>query len=184
MAFRFDDRGWYDGEVPDGSPRSTGEAPPITSTTTTPGEERANWSGLAWVTAPYSAPPGPDLDALRAAHWDSIKAERDRRTLAGGYVVSVEGNPKWFHSDLLSRSQQIGLVLLGASIPPGLAWKTMDGSFVSMTQALAGAIFAAAAQQDQATFAAAEAARTVMDADPQSFDLASVVWPATYGGAL
>ena len=129
-------------------------------------------------------PPGPDLDALRAAHWEAIKAERDRRTLSGGYVVSVEGNPKWFHSDLLSRSQQIGLVLLGAGIPPGLAWKTMDGSFVSMTQALAGAIFGAAAQQDQATFAAAEAARTVMDADPQSFDLASVVWPATYGGAL
>ena len=128
--------------------------------------------------------PGPDLDALRAAHWEAIKAERDRRTLSGGYVVSVEGNPKWFHSDLLSRSQQIGLVLLGAGIPPGLAWKTMDGSFVEMTQALAGAIFAAAAQQDQATFAAAEAARTVMDADPQSFDLASVVWPATYGGAL
>lgn len=184
MAYRYDDRGWFDGEVPDGSPRSTDVAPPITSTTTTPGEDRANWSGLSWVVAPYSAPPGPDLDALRAAHWDSIKAERDRRTLAGGYVVSVEGNPKWFHSDLLSRSQQIGLVLLGAGIPPGLAWKTMDGSFVTMTQSLAGAIFAAAAQQDQATFAAAEAARTVMDADPQSFDLASVVWPATYGGAL
>lgn len=184
MAYRFDARGWYDGEVPEGAPRSTSEPPPIHSTTTTPGEERANWSGLAWVTAPYSAPPGPDLDALRAAHWDSIKAERDRRTLAGGYVVSVEGNPKWFHSDLLSRSQQIGLVLLGAGIPVGLAWKTMDGSFVEMTQALAGAVFAAAAQQDQATFAAAEAARAVMDADPQSFDLASVVWPATYGGAL
>jgi len=164
-------------------------------------EADAQWPGLAAADAAvelpdgstvgvghtYSggvfAPPGPDLDALRAAHWEAIKAERDRRTLAGGYVVSVENEPKWFHSDLLSRSQQIGLVLLGASIPPGLAWKTMDGSFVSMTQALAGAIFAAAAQQDQATFAAAEAARTVMDADPQSFDLAAVVWPATYGSA-
>lgn len=183
MAYRFDARGWYDGEVPDGSPRSTDVAPPITSTTTTPGEDRANWAGLAWVVTPFAAAPEPDLDALRAAHWEAIKAERDRRTLAGGYSVDVGGEPKWFHSDLLSRSQQIGLVLLGASIPPGLAWKTMDGTSVSMTQALAGAVFAAAAQQDQATFAAASAARDVMEADPQAFDLAAVVWPATYGGA-
>lgn len=183
MAYRFDDRGWYDGEVPDGAPRSTGEPPPISSTTTAPGEDRANWSGLAWVVTPFAAAPGPDLDTLRAVHWEAIKAERDRRTLSGGYSVDVSGQPKWFHSDLLSRSQQIGLLLLGASIPPGLAWKTMDGSFVPMTQALAGAIFAAAAQQDQATFAAAEAARAVMEADPQAFDLAAIVWPATYGAA-
>jgi hypothetical protein len=184
MAYRFDARGWYDGEVPDGSPRSTGEPPPITSTTTTPGEDRANWSGLAWVVAPFAAAPGPDLDALRAAHWEAIKAERDRRTLSGGYPVDVGGEPKWFHSDLLSRSQQIGLVLLGASIPPGLAWKTMDGSFVVDD--------AGAGRRDLRRRRAAGSGdvrcgrgRARRDGRrPQAFDLAAVVWPATYGGAL
>lgn len=114
----------------------------------------------------------------RAAKWDAIKAERDRRTENGGFKVGV----KWFHSDQKSRSQQLGLVLLGANIPAGLQWKTMDGTFVTMTQQLAGQILAAGAASDQAIFAAAETHKTAMEvsAAPASYDF-SGGWPEVYG---
>lgn len=110
--------------------------------------------------------------------WERIKAERDRRTDQGGYNVGT----KWFHSDQKSRSQQLGLVLLGASIPAGLQWKTMDGSFVTMTQQLADQVLAAAAASDQAIFAAAEAHRQAMEvsADPSAYDF-STGWPKVFG---
>ena len=119
----------------------------------------------------------------KAARWSDIKAERDRRKIDGGYKVTVGGVDKWFHSDAFSRNQQLGLVLLGASIPPGLQWKTMDGSFVAMTQSLASQVFAAAAAQDMATFTAAETHKAAMEAssDPASYNF-SGGWPAIFGG--
>lgn len=125
-----------------------------------------------------------DTDAVKladakAAMWERIKAERDRRKLDGGYTVGG----KWFHSDTFSRTQQIGLVMLGANIPANTPWKTMDGTFATMTQTLAGQVFGAAAAQDMATFAAAEAHRVAMEqsADPAAYDFSSG-WPAIYGG--
>lgn len=117
-------------------------------------------------------------DEPKTKAWDAIKAERDRRTENGGYKVGT----KWFHSDQKSRSQQLGLVLLGASIPAGLQWKTMDGSFVTMTQQLAGQVLAAAAASDQAIFAAAEAHRQAMEAsaNPAAYDF-STGWPKVFG---
>lgn len=114
---------------------------------------------------------------LQAAARAGIKAERDRRK-AGGVKVGA----KWFHSDDGSRIQQMGLVMMGASIPTGLQWKTMDGSFITMTQALAGNVFAATAASDQAVFAAAETHRVAMEAsaDPASYDY-SGGWPKIYG---
>ena len=109
--------------------------------------------------------------------WDSIKAERDRRK-AGGIKVGT----KWFHSDDGSRIQQMGLVMMGASIPANLQWKTMDGSFVVMTQALAQQVFTGQAASDQAIFAAAETHQVAMEAsaDPASYDY-STGWPKIYG---
>lgn len=120
----------------------------------------------------------PTIEQAKAAKWDFIKAERDRRTEQGGYKVGAH----WFHSDQKSRSQQLGLVLLGASIPANLQWKTMDGSFVTMTQQLAGQVLAAAAASDQAIFAAAEAHRQAMEAsaDPAAYDFSSG-WPKVFG---
>ena len=105
------------------------------------------------------------------------KLERDRRK-AGGVKVGA----KWFHSDEGSRIQQMGLVMMGASIPANLQWKTMDGSFVQMTPALAQDIFAAATAHDVAVFAAAETHRVAMEAsaDPASYDY-SGGWPAIFG---
>lgn len=116
--------------------------------------------------------------ALVAAKWEAIKAERDRRTDQGGYKVGA----KWFHSDQKSRSQQLGLVLLGASIPANLQWKTMDGSFEPMTPTLAQQILAAAAASDQAIFTAAETHKAAMEAtsDPSAYDF-SGGWPKGFG---
>jgi len=111
--------------------------------------------------------------------WAWIKAERDRRTDQGGYKVGA----KWFHSDQKSRSQQLGLVLLGANIPANLQWKSMDGSFVAMTPTLAQEILAAGAANDQAIFAAAETHKAAMEAgsEPSAYNF-SGGWPATFEG--
>ena len=122
----------------------------------------------------------PPLDNVtkRVIRWNEIKTERDRRIQNGGYKVGT----KWFHSDTFSRTQQMGLVMMGANIPAGTPWKTMDGSTVTMTQALAGQIFATAAGSDIAIFAAAEAHRVAMEAsaDPATYDL-STGWPKAFG---
>ena len=123
-------------------------------------------------------PPAPDYSALATTHWEAIKQERDRRTQQGGYQVAG----KWFHSDTFSRTQQMGLVMMGANIPANLQWKTMDGSFVTMSQTLAGQVFAAAAASDAALFARAEQIKTAMEADPVNFELAAQAWPAVFGG--
>lgn len=120
-----------------------------------------------------------DLDAERAAIWEAIKAERDRRAQEGGYLAAG----KWFHSDTFSRTQQLGLLMMGPSVPDGLQWKTMDGTFVPMTPTLAGQIFTAAATQDAAMFAHAEALRAAVNAaeDPEAVDI-TAGWPATFSG--
>ncbi|WP_201211744.1 DUF4376 domain-containing protein [Rhodocyclus purpureus] len=119
----------------------------------------------------------PTFDEAETAAWAAIKSERDRRT-EGGFKVG----DKWFHSDQKSRSQQLALVLLGAGIPAGLQWKTMDGSFVTMTAALAQQLLAAAAASEQAIFAAAETHRRAMEAsaDPAGYDYSSG-WPKVFG---
>lgn len=117
----------------------------------------------------------------RPRMWEVIKAVRDQRK-AGGVKVKVGTVNKWFHSDDASRIQQMGLVMMGANIPADLQWKTIDGSFVTMTQAVAQSVFAAAAASDQAIFAVAEGHRVAMEAsaDPASYDY-STGWPKVYG---
>lgn len=113
-----------------------------------------------------------------AEAWARIKAERDRRKSQGGIKIGA----KWFHSDDASRIQQIGLVMMGAGIPVNTQWKTMDGSFVAMTQTLAEQIFQASAANDMAIFAAAEVHKSAMEAssDPASYDF-STGWPKAFG---
>lgn len=139
--------------------------------------------GYTVVAGELTPPPAPTAAQLlaqaQAAAWDAIKAERDRRTLQGGYQV---GN-YWFHSDTFSRTQQLGLVMLGASMPANVQWKTMTGEFVAMTPALAQQIFSAAAASDIAIFGAAEQHRAQMEAcaDPVAYDFTSG-WPPVFEG--
>lgn len=109
--------------------------------------------------------------------WEWIKAERDRRQVGG-----VKVGDKWFHSDMSSRIQQMGLAFMGANIPQGLQWKTMDGSFIVMTQALAQQVFNAQAASDQTIFGIAEAHRVALAAapDPAAYDYLTG-WPKIYG---
>lgn len=97
------------------------------------------------------------IPELQAAMWLKIQAVRDAKKAAG---VAVGENR--FHSDEASRIQQLGLVMMGASIPVNLQWKTLGGAFVTMTQTLAMQIFAATAASDTAIFAAAEAHKAAM----------------------
>ena len=133
---------------------------------------------VAWSAPEIAA----DLANKRESRWEAIKAYRDNLSESGGYKVVVSGTPKWFHSDAKSKTQQLGLVIAGAGIPP-IPWKTMDGSFVTMSQTLAGQIFQAALGQDQALFTRAEQHRAAMEAsaDPAAYDF-SGGWPATFGG--
>ncbi len=130
-----------------------------------------------WLAEGNTPDPVESVTEVKARKWEAIKAERDRRK-AGGVKVGT----KWFHSDDGSRIQQTGLVMMGASIPANLQWKTMDGSFITMTQTLASQVFQAVAAGDQAIFAAAETHRVAMEAsaDPASYDY-STGWPAIFG---
>jgi hypothetical protein len=120
----------------------------------------------------------PTADDVKAAAWGAIKAERDRRILQGGYQVGAH----WYHSDTFSRTQQLGLVMLGANLPANVKWKTMGGAKVDMTQALAQQVFGAAAASDIAIFAVAETHKAAMEAsaDPAAYDF-SGGWPPAFG---
>lgn len=117
------------------------------------------------------------LTTIRLSLGGQIKARRDSRKEGG---VKVSG--KWFHTDAPSRVQHLGLRMLGNSIPPGLLWKTMDGSFVEMTPALSAGIFIAVLTQDTQIFAVAEQHRAAVYAseDPFSYDF-TPGWPPIFG---
>jgi hypothetical protein len=119
------------------------------------------------------------LDEIKAVMWERIKDKRDS-TKRGGVLV----NGSWFHSDDSSRIQQLGLVMMGANVP-AVQWKTMSGAFVTMSQALAGAIFNAVASLDQNAFANAEQHRAAMaaSANPSAYDY-STGWPQVYADTL
>lgn len=116
----------------------------------------------------------------KAEIWEEIKKYRDHLVQTGGYKVGAH----WYHSDTFSRTQQIALVVMGASIPAGIMWKTLDNGYVPMTQALAQQIFAAGAAQDAALFAKAAEHKESLDlsSDPDSYNWRAG-WPETYQGA-
>lgn len=122
-----------------------------------------------------------EADSMRkptaSAVWESIKAERDRRK-SGGVAVGE----KWFHSDDASRIQQIALVMMGEALPADLQWKTMDGSFITMTPSVAKQVFTAQAASDQAIFSIAESHKAAMEAsaDPAAYNYLTG-WPTIFG---
>ena len=109
---------------------------------------------------------------------ESIRKHRDHLKASG-----VKAGGYWFHSDADSRIQQLALFVMGSNVPP-VQWKTLDGSFVTMTQTIAGQIFQATAQSDMAIFAVAEShlAGVNAAADPASYDW-STGWPAGFVAA-
>jgi hypothetical protein len=130
------------------------------------------------------------LASYRAACRAAIKVERDRRKAGGVFC-----GEKWFHSDVNSRIQHLQLkekardrLDVGGSMGDALyfsgepiAWKTMDGSFVSMTVELAIQLVASDQELDAALFAACEAhiETMMLAADPTQYDF-STGWPDSY----
>jgi len=112
----------------------------------------------------------------RSKKWESIKAERDRRTEQGGFKVG----DKWFHSDQKSRSQQQDNEAAGEDLVQE-DWKTMNGTFVTMTTDLARLIRLARMSSDRAIFVAAEKHRSAMEVceNPDSYDF-SGGWPQSF----
>jgi hypothetical protein len=135
---------------------------------------------LAWLAEGNIPAPAFNLAEAKEIMWEKIKARRDSLSETGGYSVDVSGTVKWFHSDSKSKTQQLGLVMAGASLP-AIPWKTMNGSFVVMTPTIAQAIFQSALTQDSAIFAAAEVHKNAMEAsdNPLNYDF-STGWPAVF----
>lgn len=118
-------------------------------------------------------------DVIKARKWEEIKAYRDNLVNNGGFKVGAH----WLHSNVLSRTQYLSLMMMGANIPANTTWKTLDNGYIPMTQTLAGQIFAAGAAQDSALFAKAAEHKTALDAssDPANYDY-TTGWPETYTG--
>ena len=142
------------------------------------------YADLVWVGG-NAMPTQAELDAVIVTQtklqvWRLIQVERDRRK-AGGLLIGAN----WFHSDDTSRIQYLGLVMMGAGLPAGIMWKTMGGSFIEMTQTLAGQIFNAMASKDIAIFTVAEQHKALMYAasDPLTYNYltGSPAWPTVYG---
>lgn len=121
---------------------------------------------------PYIINTPKPVESVQNVVWQKIKSHRDRLTESGGYMV----DGKWYHSDTGSKVLQIGLVMMGSNIPANLQWKTMDGSFVTMTSALANLVFGAAAIQATSIFAVAEQHRLNIMALTDVNDIAEYDW--------
>lgn len=81
MPFEFDLHGWYAGGVAAPGLRTVPTAPPSQSTTTTEGQPRANWNGMAWVMLPYvEADPLPEPEPPHVPRDVSRKAFLSRFT--------------------------------------------------------------------------------------------------------
>lgn len=133
------------------------------------------WDGTVFVKEDTET-----LEQKRARIWEDIKRYRDNLVDNGGFKVGAH----WYHSNLLSRTQYISLVMMGANIPANTVWKTLDNGYVTMTQTLAGQIFAAGAAQDAALFAKAAEQKAAIDASstPDSYNW-KTDWPETYQGS-
>lgn len=162
-----------------------------------PNGKRAKWTGLAFLVEDIPTPPPPPVQTLgevKTLVWEQIKIQRDRRK-SGGFKVKIGGVDKWFHSDLDSRIQHLGLkdkardLLASGGLLAGkltvlgqpVRWKTMDGSFVEISAQIAFDIVAAAGDLDAQLFTTAEQHRVVMEAsaNPEVYDY-STGWPLSY----
>ena len=90
--------------------------------------------------------------------WERIKARRHQATRSGVFVPSIG---KWFHNDDPARQQYTFLRTL-PKLPSPLPWKTMDNSFVEMTQALLDELSLKMIADEQTDFANAERHRAAM----------------------
>lgn len=121
-----------------------------------PPSDLHRWGGTQWQ-------PDPAAEAERKIRqqgemWERIKARRHEATRAGVFVPSIG---KWFHNDDSARGRYTFLRTL-SKLPDKLQWKTMDNSFVTMTQDLLDELSLKMIADEQADFANAERHRAAM----------------------
>lgn len=142
-------------------------------------EQNGNWLADDPVAAQTITDNYDAVAVARAQKWAEIKAKREAVKYAGVPITSVG---KVIDTDEGARTQQLGLVLMGASLPQGLLWRFADNTLVPMTPALAQEIMQTTAERDIAVFAVGEAYRSQINVmtDWQAildFDILSN-WPA------
>jgi hypothetical protein len=145
----YDEFGFLSGTTDDPTtPRSTAIAPQ--------GNEN-NFVGSGWVYVDKvtleQQMQETSVKAKTTQRIQSLKQIRDELTESGGCLVQG----KWFHTDVKSKQQQMALTMAGANLPLNLLWKTMDGSFILMTQPLAQELFAAQMTREATIFGLCEA---------------------------
>lgn len=140
MAYSFDLWGWYAGEVAAGAPRSTELVPPTLSTAETEGAQRANWTGAAWVSRAYTAPP-PAPPTISVPQQVTRRQARQALLLAGllgsvqPAIDAIEdatqrglAQIEWDDSQVFERQRPL-LIALAAAI--GLDSDDLDELFVT-----------------------------------------------------
>lgn len=135
------------------------------------------------------------IEKRRETKWREVEAYRNNLMQKGGFPIL--DNSYWLHSDLLSRSQQLGLIELGKkalaagvlpdqNIPNTPAWRTMSGEYVPLTPQLTESLVGAFLLQEASIFAVGDYWRNQINIsdNPESIDLTSETfinsWPATY----
>lgn len=120
------------------------------------------------------------LSCVKNEVWNKVLAIR-QKTIEGGAKVVVNGLEKWFNSDVFSRTQWLGMVTLGDSLPPNINWRTMDGTFVILTPQLVLQVFNAVMTKEVISFGKGAALyNQIMNSDdPLAIDI-STGWPDSY----
>lgn len=154
-----------------------------------------NWQAAKNAFVAAQIVPVKSKEEIQAEMWEKIKAERDDRK-SGGFGVDIDGTIKWFHSDVDSRIQHLGLkdqardllaaggvmtdniIILGQTV----SWKTMDGSWVPLTLQIVFDIVGTAGILDARLSLAGETHRALMMAStvPAAYDY-STGWPVRFG---
>jgi len=102
--------------------------------------------------------------------------------LDGGAKIIVSGADKWMQTDAHSRTQWLALYV-APSIGPGIVWRTMDGSYVTVTREVVDNVYAKTTLLDMLAFGNAETHRAGImgSTDPESYDF-STGWPEVFSG--
>lgn len=129
---------------------------------------------------PKGASKSDKLESIRADTWNKVIALR-QRVIEGGAAVTVDGVEKWFNSDAFSRTQWLGMMLLGPTLPPGISWRTMDGTLVTLTPGLVQQVFSAIMTKEVLAFGHGTALYQEIMAsnDPTTIDIQQG-WPDSY----
>lgn len=127
--------------------------------------------------------PSPEetFEEIQEDQWQRIQDIRDGR-IGGG--VEVDG--KWYYTDGESKTRYLSLVIAGpALMPPNIEWKTMDGSKVIMSHALALRIYIKAMEMTNVIYQYGEALKydLYQATEPAQFNI-TVGWPQVYADTI